>query len=428
MHIFTQSIAFLTTNDHRPSVVSFLTCLRYIFNSSVIPEILSNNDADELFDVLVTKCYNRKQTSSWHRLFARSDTMQFSPTLIIPNEYSAEASSRTSASSSSVSSNESPSHGFMEEILLPLKKNMRYFFCTLQRCEIRGCDLGGDEEGILALLADVRSLTHLELRCCDVSINEFLSLFLASSCRNQLEQLTIDYQHREQDVPEGIEGYFQHLQFLRLCNMKHEIALALIKHCPNLRTLSIDALWVSLDEIFDLVPKLTTLKVDEANYEVSHLSTLCDKLPELTSLDLVSAYGGSQLHNIDFLHDKPWIQKKLRVLKVWLSEKERINTDEQLKKYDCVKDCLCNFRNLTLLDLRNFGGQLNDENFGHLAHLGFLRQFRIVAAEITSKGLFELALLAGAGANKSSLFTNLENIEISYCKLGGTDESPQHFF
>jgi len=408
MHIFTQSIAFLTTNSHRPSVVSFLTCLRYIFNSSVIPEILSNNEPELLQKIVTRYC---KEASAWYRLFARSDTMQFSPTLIIPVNYRS---------------------GFMEEILLPLKKNMRYFSCTLQRCEIGHRDLCGDREGVLAFLADVRSLIHLEFQYCKVHINEFLSLFLASSCRNQLEQLTISHQYddEEEDLPEGIEGCFQRLRFLEMSNVEHSVTLKLIKRCPNLRTLIISSSsWVSFDEIFDLVPKLTTLKVDDVDDEVSGLSTLCDKLPELTSLDLMSAYGeDSQLRNIDFLHEKPWIQKTLRVLKVQLTgeERNRRQADEHPKKYDCVKDCLSHFRNLTQLHLLNFGVQLNDGNFCHLVHLGSLRQFRIFRAEVTSKGLFELALLAGVDTNKSTFFTNLQNLEIAYCKLGGTKKSPRH--
>ena len=108
MKIFTQSLILLTHNE--PSSASFLTSCHCIFHSSVIPEFLSDHKDVSYYERLLvsasTDVYHPKWR--WYFLFAQSHTMQFSPSLLIPNFSDADDQVR-----------------FNESILLPLLLNMR---------------------------------------------------------------------------------------------------------------------------------------------------------------------------------------------------------------------------------------------------------------------------------------------------------------
>jgi len=471
MHIFTQSIAFTAGNDnHRSSVVSFLTCLRYIFNSSVIPEILSNSDNQHLYKNLVIDD-EEGGSSAWFRLFLQSNTMQFASMLVIPGTYTSMSASAGASFPSLLSDcdddgddneddentdndddvddddddndddaavdcdddddddDENLSDAFVEEILLPLKKNMKYFSCTLQRCIVHDRDLCGDKDGLLAILADVRSLTHLELHYCQIDIDQFLSLFLASSSSNQLEFLYIalqyddpeDEEDDDEPLPEGIEGRsFQRLRDVTLKNVHSSFAVKLLRHCPNLGSLEFEGQWEEPEELATLCPKLSAVKLDALIYDASELPQLTGNLPQLTSLDLARGMDNDNcLKSFDLLN-AAWLPGQLRVLKLSM-DSQLASPRRQPASFDFGH--IGQLRSLAVLHLPSFDKDLTDKDMHHFANLVSLRYLDISGSKITSNGLVDITKNA---SSPGSFLPQLVGLTLNGCKLGGKAKSPKN--
>ena len=138
MKIFTQ--AFQAISNDLPSSTAFLASCHCILSSSIIPEILSNEDLSR--ELIMTEDVHSSPMKLL-KVFVLSDTMQFGSMMFCPGANLQE---------------------FESEILTPLLKTKRYFSSTLQRCTIHSTTLSQSIVNILTHLSQVRSLKYLQLK------------------------------------------------------------------------------------------------------------------------------------------------------------------------------------------------------------------------------------------------------------------------
>lgn len=253
MKIFTQSLAFITHTYG--ATAAFLTCRNCIFNSSVIPELLSDEDLSSTYAGFLGAL-------RWYEIFALSDTMQF-------------ASNMTFAATGM------EPEELVENVLQPLLTTKRYFSTTLQSCSIFVEDICN---ALIPQIAQVKTLSYL---CLGNVHDEGLALLKQHFAgHSRLESLTIV-----------------------LCNVSNEAIADFGSNSfklPRVKKIEVNS-WCGTAEadsspFFAVFPNLTSLRIDSSESELN-VETLCRDCPKLAEIDLSGCTFSSSLDSIGDLTD-----------------------------------------------------------------------------------------------------------------------------
>ena len=132
MLIITQALQFVPRTS---AVARVLSCRRCIFSSSIIPQILSDEN-------LCIRFLVGEKPWRWLKIFVLCDTMQFASFMFI------------SASIDFID--------YLVDVLLPLLLRRRYFQTTLRSCVVQRAD-NKHAEYVMKALCNIPSLSSLKI-------------------------------------------------------------------------------------------------------------------------------------------------------------------------------------------------------------------------------------------------------------------------
>ena len=380
MKIFTQ--AFQAVSHNLPSSSAFLASCHCIFSSSIIPEILSNED---LSRKLIMAHEDDHSAMKLLKMFALSDTMQFGSMMFCSGE-------------------DHHLQEFDSEILSPLLTTKRYFSSTLQRCTIHSTTLSQAIVNILTHLSQVRSLKYLHLKFDKSGDTPSITISCLKLLKTfpHLETLKIDSDRlviSDEELQEFVSSSpttMNSVRELEIAGLRNDLP-TFLKVFPNLRSLKEELVrgTTDLNALVSTVgPNLTRLELSHSDCE--NFEAL-GSLTELQTLRLI--FIRCSIPTLQFLQP---LQHNLADL---YFNGTSVDSPTEFR----------HLANLHLLrKLRITNKNFDDSCLENLANLTLLEDLHFQSTSITPKGLHHLQGLC-----------NLRSLDFFFCKIGSTSsESP----